>query len=123
MPAKPSIDFHYIDPKHAEIHGRLEDWAISCHGPRGSSATPMFRLFRSSYTMVAREALRPIDHLDAKKVGQGVAALPIPHRLSIHWCYIIRNSPKKACQEIGTNLPGLARLIHDGRQMLVNRRV
>lgn len=123
MQTRPSVDFHYVERKHAEIHGRLENWARSCHGSSASSASPMFRLYRSSETINAREVSVGVDHLDAMRIAKGIVFLPTPHRLSIHWCYLKKNNPRRACQEIGTSLEGLALYIRDSRQFLINRRV
>lgn len=123
MPTRPSVDFHFVERKHAEIHGRLENWALwCCGGSPSSAASPMFRLYRPDN--FARDAPVSIcDGLDAQRIGKGVSALPEPHRLSLRWCYIRPGSPRKACQMLGTTFEGLALYIRDARQFLINRRV
>lgn len=116
------IDFFYVAPNHQEIHKRLENWARSCFSSGGSSASPMFRLYRPDNYERGAIGL-PVDHSDATKIAKGVAALPENHRLAIHWSYITGGSPTKARQRIGCTLDGLMQLIADGRQMLVNRRI
>lgn len=116
------IDFFYVSPNHQEIHKRLENWARSCFSSGGSSASPMFRLYRPDNYERGAIGL-PVDHSDATKIAKGVAALPESHRLAIHWSYITGGSPTKARQRIGCTLDGLMQLIADGRQMLVNRKI
>jgi hypothetical protein len=123
MQTRPSVDFHLVHPKHAAIHTRLENWARWCRGSGGSSASPMFRLYRSGEQWGNAEPSVGIDGLDASKVAKGVIALPVRHRAAVNWCYITASNPRRACQSIGTTMDGLAQYIHEGRQMLVNRHV
>ncbi len=62
-----------------------------------------------------------LDTGDAVKVAKAVAALPQSNRTAINWHNVKPVSPKRACQELGTTMEGLARLVRDGRQMLSNR--
>lgn len=118
---RPAVDFNHVDEKHAAVHQRLEEWAIWVR-PRGSSwVQPMFRQFRSAETWVAPEARITVDPLIAQATEKAVTALPADHRSSIQWCYVFRTNPRKACQLIGVSPAGLAELIRDGRQMLINR--
>lgn len=124
MQTRPSVDFHHVERRHAEIHGRLENWARWCDGTAGDSASPMFRLYRpDNFERTPVSAITVIDGIDASKIAKGVAILPTLHRMAIQWCYITPYSPRKACQKIGTSPEGLAQYISDGRQMLINRRV
>jgi DNA-directed RNA polymerase specialized sigma24 family protein len=115
------IDFFAVAPHHAEIHRRLENWAQSCFSGGGSSASPMFRLYRPDN--YERHSTMPVDQRDAGKIAKGVAALPEPHRNALSWNYIEGGSPTKARRKIGVTVEGLMLLIHDGRSMLINRGV
>lgn len=116
------IDFFYVAPHQHDMHKRLENWARFCYSGGGSSASPMFRLYRTPDHW-ERESSIPVDHKDAAKVAKGVAALPESHRMALHWNYLQGGSPTKARQRIGCTLEGLMLFISDGRQMLLNRRV
>lgn len=117
------VDFSHVDEKHREIHGRLENWARACHGGGGSSALPMFRLYRPDEHWEGEAASIPIDHADAGKIARGVFMLPKPHGMAIGWCYVKKSPPRKACQALGVTMEGLWLYVRDGRQMLVNRKV
>lgn len=117
------VDFSAVEPHHVAIDARLTNWARWSSGRSGRDCSPMFRLYRSSEArrMDAVDAPPPIDSLDAQRVQKAVAGLPTPHRLALSWCYIHRTNARKAAQLLGESLPGLARLIRDARQMLINR--
>lgn len=115
-------DFFYVAPHHQEMHKRLENWAASCFNGGGSSALPMFRLYKADNFERGAPSI-PVDTKDAGLIAKGVAALPTPHRLAISWNYIEGGSPFAARKRIGVTLEGLMQLISDGRSMLINRRV
>ena len=115
------VDFFYVPPQQQEIHKRLENWARACFSGGGSSASPMFRLYRSSDAR--RESSIPCDQHDAAKIAKGVAILPELHRVALSWNYIDGGSPHKIRQKLGVTFAGLMLLINDGRQMLINREV
>ncbi len=115
------IDFFYVAPHQGEMHRRLENWARSCFSSGGSSASPMFRLYRPDN--YERTNSMPVDQQDASKIARGVAALPEKHRQAVQWNYIEGGSPTKARQKIGCTLEGLMLYLADGRQMLINRKV
>ncbi len=123
MQTRPSVDFNFVEPKHAQIHLRLENWARWSYGGSTGNASPMFRLYRPDEHWEGQAASVPIDGADASRIGKGVAALPTSNRLSVSWCYIKRSNPRSAAQSIGTSLEGLLLYIRDARQMLLNRRV
>lgn len=82
----------------------------------------MFRLYRSTEVHRHETSVSGvIDGIDASRIQKAVIALPEKHRLAMGWCYIKRSSPAKAAASLGHSLHGLAELIHDGRQMLLNR--
>lgn len=124
MATKTEIDFHAVEAKHAAIHDRLLNWARWCNGSGGPSQSPMFRLFISPARARAGEVAHfsvPVDRSDAVRIAKAVIALPDAHRSAIQWCYVKPVSPKRAAASIGTTMAGLALLVRDGRQMLVNR--
>lgn len=116
------IDFFYVAPHHQEIHKRLENWAQSCFSVGGSSASPMFRLYRPDNYERESSGI-PVDTHDAAKIAKGVAALPEKNRRAISWNYIEGGSPHKIRQKLGVTIDGLMLLITDGRTILINRRV
>jgi DNA-directed RNA polymerase specialized sigma24 family protein len=62
-----------------------------------------------------------VDGMDAQRIAKAVGHLPEPHRKALHWSYIRPVNPRRAASDLGTTLDGLALLVRDGRQMLVNR--
>ena len=135
---RAAIDWTHVPPQHLApgpdgkpcIHDRLLNWARWCVSRGVPACAPMWRFYQPTdanqgegtrYGM--RATAEPTDQRDAHRIAQGVAFLPEPHRLSLHWYYVRPVNPTKAVREIGTNYAGLARLVHDGRCMLVNRGV
>lgn len=116
------VDFFYVPERQQEIHRRLENWAQSCFSSGGSSASPMFRLYRPDNFERGTPSI-PVDTHDATKIAKGVAMLPAPHRQALSWNYIQGGSPHKMRQKLGVTLDGLMLLITDGRTMLINRGV
>jgi hypothetical protein len=119
---KVIVDFSHVDPHQAEMDERLNNWARWSFSGGGAGCSPMFRLYRSTEGH-QEETRTGVDSLDAQKVQKGVSALPSRHRLAVSWCYIKRNNPRRAAQDVGASMEGLALLIRDGRQMLINREV
>ena len=122
---RDAIDFHAVEEKHYAIHDRLMNWARWCNGTGAPSESPMFRLYRSSARAKADYMASSgisVDQSDAARIAKAVIALPDVHRSAINWNYVKPVSPARACRAIGTSMTGLALLVRDGRQMLVNRR-
>jgi DNA-directed RNA polymerase specialized sigma24 family protein len=85
----------------------------------------MFRLYQTPARARGGEVVTggmSVDTGDASKVAKAVTALPPPHRAAINWHYVKPVSPRRAAASIGTTLEGLALLVRDGRQMLMNRK-
>lgn len=119
------VDFNYVEPKHAAIDAWLVNWARWAADRDGRFISPTFRLYRSTdaaqvYGALAAES---VDIIAAKAAQKAVTALPARNRLAISWCYIKRDNPRAAAQSLGESIEGLALLIRNGRQMLVNREV
>jgi hypothetical protein len=124
MPVRTDIDFHVVEPKHVEIHRRLENWGRWCNGWGAPSTSPMFRLALSTARARGGDLVvagPSVDRSDAVRIAKAVVALPRDHRAAVNWCYVKPISPRRAASAIGTTLEGLALLLRDARQMLVNR--
>jgi DNA-directed RNA polymerase specialized sigma24 family protein len=63
-----------------------------------------------------------VDRLDAAQIAKAVATLPVKHRSALNWHYVKPVSPKRACQALGESMEGLALLVRDGRQILINKK-
>lgn len=127
MTARQYVDFNVIPEAHGEIHGRLLNWASWCR-PRHDSGygdtSPMFRMYRS--TARARREYGATTHVSVNKIEaqameKAVQALPQKHRAAIRWSYVDRKHPAAEAAGLGVSLQGLADLVRDARQMLVNR--
>lgn len=81
----------------------------------------MFRGFKSTEIWAHNEISVPIDSLDAASMEKQVSTLPVRHRDAIRWAYVYRIQPWRFCRNMGITQTQLAELIHDGRQMLINR--
>lgn len=117
------VDFFAVDPKHIKMHERLVNWSKWAHSPQWGRVQPMFRLYRPDDHWEGQEPSTPVDTIDATKIQKAMAHMPEKHRSALGWNYIKRNNPKRQAQALGVNLQGLADLVRDGRQMLMNRGV
>lgn len=119
-----AIDFHAVEPHQRDMDRRLQNWARWCRGTTVPMTSPMFRMTPPPPRVrgeMAYQQADSVDRMDAQKVAKQVAALPDGHRSAINWHYVKPVSPKKACQALGCTMDGLAMLVRDGRQMLINR--
>jgi hypothetical protein len=117
------VDLHAVDEKHEAIHKRLENWARWCHGGGGSGGVaPMFRMYRPD-NFERGPIATPVDGTDAQRIAKGIQALPQPHRVALNWFYVKPTNPRRACQNIGTSMEGLATHVRHGRIMLINRKI
>lgn len=116
------IDFCVIEPKHEEIHKRLENWARWVQGgPGGSNVAPMFRLYRPDN--FERGAMgTPVDGTDAQRLAKAMHQVPVSNRAALNWSYVKPVAPAKVCKTLGLSMEGLALAVRDGRQMLINLR-
>ncbi|WP_219209461.1 hypothetical protein [Variovorax boronicumulans] len=125
MLMKVKVDFHVVEEHQRAIDLRLSNWARWCNGTASPQCSPMFRLTPSPPRV--RGDLNAngvaVDRMDAATVAKAVAALPAPHRAAVNWAYVKPVSPHRACSALGTSMQGLAMLLRDGRQMLINRQV
>lgn len=128
-PIREYVDFAHVSVAHWKIHDDLENWARWCRGREGrdtAPASPMFALYRS--TDAKREerlygelTAVPVDKIKAQFTAKAVAVLPDKHRRAIHWCYLHPRNPSAMAKELGVGLEGLSHLVHNARQMLINR--
>ncbi len=122
----PAVDFSVIAEGHAAINARLENWA---RWLRSSSALrgkihPMFRQYKSPMHWQRGPDRALVDPLDAQAVEKAVSALPEGHRYALRWSYVWPwVSPSRASRALAVTRDGLADLLHEGRQMLINRRI
>jgi hypothetical protein len=118
------VDFVLVPEHQVALHVRLENWGRWCHGSGHAQMSPMFRMYRSSETFAGLQtAGSAVDIPDAVLVAKGVIALPEDHRHAMSWYYVNQGSPARACRVIGCGMTHLARLVIDGRTMMINRRV
>ncbi len=120
------VDFNLVHEHHREIDLRLTNWGRWCCSRSGGVATsPAFRLYRSTeqWRGLQTGVSGSIDKIDAQRVQKAVQALPEKHRHAVNWSYVYRNAPVKMAKGLGVSLDGLQELVHQGRQMLVNRNV
>lgn len=120
------VDFNSVDPKHRAIDGRLCNWSRWATVHSRGFVQPMFRLYRPDEFGEDRGGIDtdrppPIDTADAVVIEKAVCKLPDNHKLATVWFYRVRVQPIRACKALGVSRSGLAELIRDARQMLVNR--
>lgn len=120
---KQQIDFHQVEAHQRDIDRRLLNWGKWCNGSGAPSVSPMFRLCPPPPRVRGDEKPSSVDSADACKISKGVSALSEPHRAAVNWAYVKPTTPSKACRSLGTTMAGLALLLRDGRQMLINKGV
>ena len=127
MKTKGYIDYNHVPVEQHEIHERLLNWVRWIKsGTGGWACHPMWKPcvakeqedLRRRYGEIPQE---PINVDDAIFIERAVAGLPDKHRKSVRWCYVFQRNPLAACKTIAVSKDELARLVHDGRQMLINR--
>ncbi len=122
MPTRVIVDFGYVEPAHAEIDARLVNWARWSSDRRRGYTSSMFRLYRTpKHRDWAVDRPAPVDAIDGMRMQVAIAKLPTLHRSALAWGYIRRDNPRAMAQQLGQTLQGLADLLRDGRQMLINR--
>lgn len=117
------VDFLAVPDHQSSIHDRLVNWALWCAVRPGRYSCPTFRWAKPAQHWDAIEPRPAIDGIDAQAMEKGVCALPNLHRAALQWCYVYRFSPAKACRILAVRMDTLGKVVSDGRQMLINRRV
>lgn len=119
---RDNIDFFIVEPHQIAIHDRLCNWARYVGVKFIPGQHPMWRQSMSnSRQWHMPEPRQEVDSLDGMKLERAVAALPMSYREALRWHYIWRTSPSKIRRLLGVTNDGLAKLVRDGRQMLINR--
>ena len=121
MPTRTYVDFHYVEPGHAEIDQRLRNWALWLFGSNRARQHAMWIWCKPAQHWEAVDLRGAVDPMDAVAIEKAVCKLPADHRDAVRWCYVFRGNPRRAAQSLGVSMDGLALLVRDGRQMLVNR--
>jgi len=119
-------DLSYVPPEQRDLDKRLVNWAKWANVYGGRFVQPMFKLYRPTENEAeghAHSGSIPVDSSDALKIEKGVVQLPEKHKWAVYWAYRSKCNPTRACKVIGVSRDGLAALIQDGRQMLLNRQV
>jgi len=122
-PKRAYVDYDAVAPNHRAVDQRLQNWArwVSVRGTPGRQH-PMWAKSRSnSRQWYAPEPAPAVDGLDAQALEKAVAALPQYHAAAIRWAYVFRTGPAQAVRALGVTREGLAHLVRDARQMLINR--
>ena len=123
MKTRPQpVDFCIINPKHEEIHKRLENWSQWCRGgAAGSGASPMFQLYRPDNYERASGGPK-VDGTDAQRIVKALRLLPLKHQAALNWFYVKPVAPGRIIRVLALTMEGLAEHVQDGRQMLINIR-
>ena len=105
------IDFNAVPFHHERMDERLKNWARWVRPRPRSWVHPMWRGFKASEVWTGHTASIPINQLDAQEIEKAVSGLPEVHRFVIRWCYVYGGQPRKAAQQVGESIEGLAALI------------
>jgi hypothetical protein len=119
------IDFFVVEPHQIAMHERLENWALTVEVWRTQGrGHPMWAKSRSNSRQWHEPSLRaPANTLEGHAMEKAVAALPPPNRDALRWQYVWKGGPLHMARKLGVTKEGLFKLVKDGRQMLINRRV
>lgn len=116
-----AVDFHHVEEHQRAIDARLLNWAAWVRPRAQSWCSPMFRQAQSnSRQWHAPEPKAALDLIGAQAMEKAVSKLPEKHRDAIRWHYVYNSAPHKMCRHLGVSLDGLAQLVRDARQMLMN---
>ncbi len=123
MKTKPEpIDFHLVDPKHYDIHEKLENWARYVAVRRPSWVGPIWKMGKSHGRQWHAPVLsKPIDNMEGHEMEKAVADLPAKNRDAIRWSYVHKTTPAVAARQLAVTYELLASLVSGGRTMLINR--
>jgi len=117
----PHVDFHLVPAHQFAMDGRLRNWGTWCNSRAAASSSPMFRLSATDQWGRRPGAGLSLDRSDAIVIARAVTALPEAHAASLNWYYVKPVSPRRAAEALGVSFEGLAALVIDARQMLINR--
>lgn len=91
------VDFSIVKPEHRIIDERLANWGRFCAGSGGAHSS------------------------EALGIARAVADLPMATRKVLQWAYVKQGSLKKLENEVRGTKEQIAQLLHDGRQILVDK--
>ena len=120
---REAVDFHLIPHHQLAIDARLINWGRAQRSGPGQNCAPMFKQYRSSDQWEGTTSSPTIDQLDAGKINRAWQQLEADCRAALAWQYVTPSSPAKACKVIGCTMDGLAALVVQGRQALIDQRV
>ena len=123
----PHVDFHLVPAHQFEMDARLRNWGTWCNSRTAiASSSPMFRL--SPPSIVSRREYQSssragdaVDRSDAVCIARAVTALPYPQATALNWYYVKPVAPRRAAESLGLSYEGLAALVIEARQALINR--
>lgn len=121
MLMRAKVDFFQVEAGQREIDRRLQNWARWLRNVGTGGARGVFAMVRSARSADDRDGPVVVDGADAAQVQRAVSALPEKHRHAINWSYVDGGNPRRAAQRLAVSLEGLALLVRDARQMLINR--
>lgn len=127
MSKKNYVNYDHIPDGQGEMHERLVNWARWIRsGSRDWACHPMWKpcIAKELEELRAKQEQAPLEPIkidEAVAVERAVAQLPDKHRKAIRWCYVFKHNPLAACKTIAVSKEELARLVNDGRQILMNR--
>lgn len=117
-----TVDFHHVDPHQKDVDAKLMNWASWVRPRSPNWVSPMFRQAQSnSRQWHTPEIRQTCDVIGAQAMEKAVAYLPESQRTAIRWHYVYPVSPAKACRALGVSMNGLAGLVRQGREVLINR--
>jgi len=117
------VDFSLVPEHQQAIHARLENWGLSQRNHEKRGISPGFEQYQSGNVWMTLEPKTVVDQKDAQRIAKGVRELPAKQALAVSWYYVKGTSPMRARKSIGVTAEGLAALVIDARQMLINRGV
>lgn len=121
----PYTDLHAVRAGHERIDDRLCNWARWLREHRGMHrrTAPIWRQYRapSTATVYGAEIRPPVRAIEALQTERAVVALPAKYRAAIKWCYVTKRAPAETARSLAVSVFGLMQLIHDGRQMLIDK--
>lgn len=127
MSKKSYVDYDHIPEGQESMHERLVNWARWIKaGSRDWAIHPMWKpcIAKELEDLRAKQEqvpLQPVKIDEAVAMERAVAQLPDKHRKAVRWCYVFKHNPLAACKAIAVSKDELARLVKDGRQMIINR--
>jgi hypothetical protein len=113
-----------VQPRHAAINLRLEQWARwSRVGPPRGAVTPMFRQYRSTHQYDDEPYIaQPVNTQECIACQFAVSTLPARIRTAINWHYARPWIPVSVVRrELGVTREGLLTFLDNGRDMVTNR--